>query len=298
MRMNATSRTQAVDLPSDLPEVEGVEHRFVDAGGLRVHVAEAGQGDPILLLHGWPQHWYMWREVMERLAPQFRLIAPDLRGFGWTEAPGDGYDPDTFTEDQVELLDALDIDSAKVVGHDWGGFAAQLLGIRHPDRIERVLACNTPHPWPRVRPSLLIDSWRSWYAAAMAAPVIGPRLAASQVPGFVLSHGNVTPFSEADLEPFMRRLREPERADATTKLYRSYLGLFAKGLRGGLGVGRLEVPTLLMFGERDLYVSPKLIEGYERYAPEMKVELVADSGHFIVDEKPELVARRALAFLS
>jgi pimeloyl-ACP methyl ester carboxylesterase len=299
MRMSATSRTQAVDLPSDLPEVEGVEHRFVDAGGLRVHVAEAGQGDPVLLLHGWPQHWFMWRGVIERLAPQFRLIAPDLRGFGWTEAPGEGYHPDTFAEDQIALLDALEIETAKVIGHDWGGYTSLLMGVRHPDRIERVLACDTPHPWARVRPSLLFETWRSWYAVAMAAPLIGPRLAASRVPDFILSHGHAgSPFTSEELKPFLRRLRDPERADATTQLYRSYLGLFARGLRGGLDVGRLEVPTLLLFGERDLYVSTKLIEGYERYAPEMKVELVPDSGHFIVDEKPELVARRALAFLS
>ena len=296
--MSGASSTQARDLPPDLPRVEGVEHRFVDADGLRVHVAEAGQGEPVLLLHGWPQHWFMWREVIARLAGQFRLIAPDLRGFGWTEAPGDGYHPDTFVEDQIGLLDALGIESAKVVGHDWGGYTSLLLGIRHPDRIERVLACNTPHPWPRLRPSLLTDSWRSWYAAAMATPVIGPRLAASPVPGFYFTHGNVAPFSEDEFEPFMRRLRDPERADATSKLYRSYMSLFVRGLRGGSDPGRLEAPTLLLFGERDLYVSPKLLQGYERFAPEMEVERVPDSGHFIVDEKPELVARRALAFLS
>src|SRR4051794_33022829 len=75
------------------PEVEGVEHRYVDAGGLRMHVAEAGpQGEPIMLLHGWPQHWYLWRDVIPPLAEEYRVIAPDLRGFGWSDAPPDGYD--------------------------------------------------------------------------------------------------------------------------------------------------------------------------------------------------------------
>ena len=72
---------------TDFPQVEGVEHRFVEAGGLRVHVAEAGAGDPLLLVHGWPQHWYQWRGVIQRLAGERRLLAPDLRGFGWTDAP-------------------------------------------------------------------------------------------------------------------------------------------------------------------------------------------------------------------
>jgi pimeloyl-ACP methyl ester carboxylesterase len=297
--MSVEPKAHPQDLPPDMPEVAGVEHRFVEADGLRVHVAEAGKGDPILLLHGWPQHWYMWHEVIERLTPQFRLIAPDLRGFGWTEAPGDGYDSNTFAEDQIALLDALGIETANVIGHDWGGFTSLLLGIRHPDRIERVLACNTPHPWPRIGPRLLVETWRSWYAAAMAVPVLGSRLAASRVPEFILSHGNAgAPFSDSELELFVGRLRMPERADATMKLYRSYLAAFAQGLRGGWGEERLDVPTLLLFGERDLYVTPKLLEGFEPFAPEMKVELVPDCGHFIVDERPELVASRALAFLS
>ncbi|TMK74421.1 MAG: alpha/beta fold hydrolase [Actinobacteria bacterium] len=104
-------------MADEIPAVEGVEHRFVDANGLRVHVAEAGAQDapPVLLLHGWPQHWYMWRRVMAGLRGEYRLLAPDLRGFGWTEAPGDGYDGETFAADQVALLDALGLERAHVV---------------------------------------------------------------------------------------------------------------------------------------------------------------------------------------
>lgn len=74
-----------------LPHVEGVEHRWVDANGLRMHVAEAGSGTPVLLLHGWPQHWYEWREVMPALAGEARLIAPDWRGAGWSATPAADY---------------------------------------------------------------------------------------------------------------------------------------------------------------------------------------------------------------
>ena len=72
---------------STLPYVPGVRHRQVRAGDLEMHVAEAGEGDPIVLLHGWPQHWYLWRDVIPLLAPHGRVICPDLRGFGWTDAP-------------------------------------------------------------------------------------------------------------------------------------------------------------------------------------------------------------------
>ena len=87
-------------MADEIPQVEGVEHRFVEANGIRIHVAEAGpsatQAPPILLLHGWPQHWYMWREVIGGLRSGHRLLAPDLRGLGWSEAPGRGYDGETL----------------------------------------------------------------------------------------------------------------------------------------------------------------------------------------------------------
>ena len=90
-----------------MPGPVEVTHRLIDAGGLRVNLLEAGEGDPILLLHGWPQTNELWRRVLDRLAPEFRMLAPDLRGFGSTEAPGRGYDGETFARDQIALLDAL-----------------------------------------------------------------------------------------------------------------------------------------------------------------------------------------------
>jgi pimeloyl-ACP methyl ester carboxylesterase len=292
---------QAIEAP-DLLEIKGIEHRFVDADGLRVHVAEAGDRDapPVLLLHGWPQHWYMWRGVIERLASQFRLIAPDLRGFGWTEAPGYGYDAETFAADQIALLDALEIESVRLIGHDWGGWTSFLLGLQHPDRIERMVVCNAPHPWPRREPGLLLEIWRSWYAAAVATPLLGPRLLQQTdfVAGIFRRGNSGTPFSDADLQNYLGRFRDPQRARAASGLYRYYLRAFGEGLRGRFDSARLEVPTLMLFGADDLYVTPKALPGYEAHADDMQLEMVPDSGHFLVDEKPELVARRALAFLS
>ena len=283
----------------DLPEVEGIEHRFVDVDGLRVHVAEAGDGPPVLLLHGWPQHWYMWRGVIERLAPQFRLIVPDLRGFGWTEAPGEGYDPETFAADQVALLDALEIESASVIGHDWGGFTCFLLGLGAPDRVDRMVALNTPHPWADVNPRLLLQAWRSWYAAANALPVLGHRLSQSgHIVSWMLSHGNVgDPFPDRG-EIYRDRLRDPARAQATVSLYRYYMRAFAQAPRSPYRAERLSVPTLLLFGQRDLFVSPDLLDGGDTHADDLHIELVPDAGHFIADQKPELVLERARALFA
>jgi pimeloyl-ACP methyl ester carboxylesterase len=291
-------------MAADFPPVEGVEHRFVDANGIGVHVAEAGPSGstapPILLLHGWPQHWYMWRAVIAGLRSGRRLLAPDLRGFGWTEAPGHGYDGETFAADQVALLDALGIERAFVVGHDWGGWTAMLLGLLHPDRVERMIACNTPHPWPQLSARLAAEAWRSWYTWVLAAPGLGRRsLEHGWIARAILTRGNVDcPFSDAEIELYVDSFREPMRADAIVHLYRYYQRAFREGLARRWRNARLTVPTLILFGERDRYVSPRLLAGHEPHAEEVRVELVPDSGHFVVNEKPELVIERARTLLT
>jgi pimeloyl-ACP methyl ester carboxylesterase len=281
---------------SDIPSVEGVEHRFVDLPGLRVHVAEAGppDGPPLLLLHGWPQHWFMWRRVLEVLGGECRLIAPDLRGSGWTAAPVSGNDPQTFAADQIALLDALGIERVRVAGHDWGGFATFLLALGHPDRIERALVFNAPHPWPPRSPSILLEIWRSWYAVVNAAPGLGPWSARRGFARYILTSANVSdPFDEDELRIYIDRFTESDRARASTLLYRSYLRAVASGLRRGeVAPGRLTVPTRLVFGIRDRFVTRKFLPGWESHADDMVVEEVRDSGHFIVDEKPVLAIKR------
>jgi pimeloyl-ACP methyl ester carboxylesterase len=288
-------------MADEIPAVEGVEHRFVEANGIRVHVAEGGSPDAptVLLLHGWPQHWYAWRRVMAELGDEYRLLAPDLRGFGWTEAPGHGYDGETFAADQVALLDALGIKRAHVVGHDWGGWTAFLLGILHAERVDRVVVCNAPHPWPRLSMRVAAEAWRSWYTWVIAAPGLGRRLLESRwIARHFFGSGNVgTPFTDDEIDLYADSFQEPARAQAIVELYRYYQRALREGVSGRWRQHRLTVPTLLLFGERDRYISAKLLPGYEPYADDMRVELVPDSGHFIVEEKPGLVIERTREWL-
>jgi pimeloyl-ACP methyl ester carboxylesterase len=288
-------------MPDEMPHAEGVEHRFVEANGIRVHVAEAGPADapPVLLLHGWPQHWYMWRRVMAALRGEFRLLAPDLRGFGWTEAPGHGYDGETFAADQVALLDALELERAHVVGHDWGGWTAILMGILHAGRVDRIVVCNAPHPWSRLSPRVVAELWRSWYALLIATPVIGRRvLQSAWIARQYMGINAGLPFDHEETEVYARSFREPARAQAVVELYRYYQRVVLETVRGRWRSHRLSPPTLLLFGERDVSLSTKLLPGYEAYADDMRVELVPDSGHFIVDEKPDLVIQRTREWLT
>jgi pimeloyl-ACP methyl ester carboxylesterase len=282
-------------MADEMPQVPGVEHRFVDADGLRVHVAEAGPSNApaVLLLHGWPQHWYMWRRVMAGLRDRYRLIAPDLRGFGWTEAPGHGYDAETFAADQVALLDALGLERAHVVGHDWGGWTAMLMGVLHADRVDRMVVCNAPHPWSRLSPSIVAELWRSWYTWLIAMPVVGRRILTSMwITQEYMRLNAGLPFSDEEAAIYARSFQEPERAQAVVELYRHYQRVVWETVRGRWRSHRLSRPTLILFGVGDASLSAKLLPGYEPYADDMRVDLVPDSGHFIVDEKPDLVIER------
>ncbi|KAF0964307.1 alpha/beta fold hydrolase [Rhodococcus sp. T7] len=102
------------------PELDGVRHRYVRLPGLRMHVAEAGHGDPVVLLHGFPQHWWEWRGVVPGLTEHYRVICSDLRGAGWTDAPPTGYTRAQLLADVEALLDALDLDRVCLIAHDWG----------------------------------------------------------------------------------------------------------------------------------------------------------------------------------
>jgi pimeloyl-ACP methyl ester carboxylesterase len=265
---------------TDFPPVHGVEHRFVEVRGMRMHVAEAGAGEPLLLVHGWPQHWYQWRGVIERLADVRRLIVPDLRGFGWSDAPAGPIEPDVFVEDLIALLDALDIERTDLAGHDWGGFTSLLLSARHPERLRKVVALSTPHPWVEITPRLALETWRAWYAVLLAGGVSTRRLA-----GWFVGREGVDP------APYVDRLRDERRIDASTRLYRSYLRTLRDVVRGGREERHAQGEVLLCIGENDQAVTPRLGEGFDNF------ELIPRAGHFVCDTHAHVVADRIRSFL-
>ena len=118
------------------------------ATGVTLKVAFGGAGEPIILLHGFPESHRTWRHILPNLAADFRVVAPDQRGFGGSDKPQEmeAYKTDRVVEDLIALADALDIGRFTLVGHDWGGAAAWLAALRHPDRVERLVIVNAPHP--------------------------------------------------------------------------------------------------------------------------------------------------------
>jgi pimeloyl-ACP methyl ester carboxylesterase len=282
-----------------LPHVEGIAHRYVEARGLRFHVAEGGPADapPVVLLHGWPQHWFMWRDVLPALAADRRVIAPDLRGFGWSDAPRSGYLKEELASDMLALLDALELEKVDLIGHDWGAFTGFLMCLRAPERIGHYVACSIPHLWPRVERPSLRRLATLWYQVALASPVAGPALMRQgeftrRVLLAARRHGR---YSDAEIAAFVDVLREPARARATQQYYRRFLLHELRPLISGAFHDRpLTTPTPLLWGDRDVIVKGAHATGtHERHAPNMTIEWIPDTGHFLPEERPEVVIQHA-----
>ncbi|HEY4895454.1 MAG TPA: alpha/beta fold hydrolase [Solirubrobacteraceae bacterium] len=266
------------------PSLPGVRHVEVDAGGVRMHVALAGPPDapPVLLLHGWPQSWWAWRGLIPRLSERHLVIAPDLRGHGWSEAPTGGYEKEQLTSDLLALLDALDVHRTTWIGHDWGAWVGLLAALRAPERIERLLAMCVPHPWAPIslrRLALL------GYQGPISSPVIGRRVADRFARAILDSGRYGEPLARRDLDVFAGRI-EPR---VTVAMYRTFLTRELIPIaRGRYDGSRLEVPTTLMIGARDI-VTSGLREGSVEGQPRLAVEIVEGVAHWLPEQRPGAV---------
>ncbi|MEO8209259.1 MAG: alpha/beta hydrolase [bacterium] len=287
---------------NEFPVVEGIEvkHRFIDIGDLKVHVAEAGHGEPLLMLHGWPQHWYMWKKQIPFFAKQFKVIVPDIRGFGWSEAPSSGYLKDELADDLVKLIKALDYNNVRLLSHDWGGWIGFIAAAKNPGLIKQHFACNIPPIWPKLDLKMIPATIKLTYMIPIALPFFGPKILKNGFyPNFIFKRGNTRKegWTAEQMNVFTDRFKDLSRAKASSKLYRDFI--LQEYLPLGLGKYKkyhLKTPTYVLFGTKDCQVSTAFLRGFEKNVDDLKIELVPDTGHFIVDEHPDLINERAMKF--
>ena len=213
---------------------------------------------------------------MPMLAGRFRLVMPDWRGHGLSgPAPDGAYGPEAFIAEAIGLLDVLGIERAGVIGHDWGCFTSLVMSATVPERLTGVVAASTPHPWMPWSVRGFLDLWHGWYAALNA---LG--LATGVTSRYVLG--------AVDQE---RYLRVPPRPAATKALYRWYWGSFRALMRRGPRPPLPQVPVRYLVGEHDPFAPPSWVgDGI----PGIGVEWVPGARHSLPEERPELLAQRAL----
>ena len=243
----------------------------------------------------------MWRKLIPRLAERYRVICPDLRGFGWSDAPPGRYELRTLADDLIGLVDALALDRVRLVGHDWGGYTCFLACLRAPGRFERLASLSVISPWYRPPPSLLLLVGAS-YQLPIVAPLIGPLVARRPAyTRFILKAGAARNdcFSDEELETFTRQFREPVRARATVALYRSFqFREVPRLLRRKYDGQRLELPGLGLWGDHDPVITARSYRGTEGHADSFRVEKIAGVGHFLPDEAPDAVLAQLEPFLA
>lgn len=289
-------------LLSEVPPVQGVTHRQVDVGtGVALHVAEAGNGPPLILLHGYPQHWWCWRHLIGPLARDYRVLAPDLRGMGWSDAPEGGYAKATLAADILGLMDAEGLDRVRLIGHDWGGYVSYLLALDHPERVDRLVTLDIPPPWrgPFQPRHVTLPLFAS-YQVLLASPGLGPRTMTSgnRFIRFFIRRGShrSARWTNDELDVYARVLRDPRRARAGSAYYRTFLGgeVAQPALRRNYGPDDLEVPGLLLMGRNSALqraFNPKPSRNLD-------VELIPRAGHFLPEEAPEDVLERVEEFFA
>jgi pimeloyl-ACP methyl ester carboxylesterase len=276
-------------------------HRDVSANGTRFHVAEAGSGQLVLLLHGWPQHWWAWRHQLVALADAgFRAVAPDLRGFGASDKPPRGYDAYTLTADIAGLVRALGERDAVVVGHDWGGTLAWCAAALHPEVVRRLVVLSAAHP-VRHRDQVLADPRGQLRASGWVAGVqlpLRPERAlvaddAARVERLLSRWGGPGYPDQESARVYRAAMQVPGVAHCSLEHYRWLVRSIAKptGYRFFKRMHQpVAAPVLQLHGALDSCVLPRTALGSGRYVRgAYEWRLLDGVGHFLPEEAPEVV---------
>lgn len=278
-----------------------LSHERVNSGGVALHMATAGpaEGEPIILLHGFPEFWWGWRRQIDGLARAgFAVIAPDLRGFGQSDAPQavSDYQLDKLVADIIAIADARKLVRFNLVGHDWGGIIAFAVAARHPSRVERLAILNAPHldvvrDFIRRHPPQLL---RSAYVGFFQVPSLSEGMLS--LGNFALLERALTQtsrrgtFSREDLARYAAEWRRPGRLTAMLNYYRALVRYRRAPL------GKIAPPTLILWGERDAALSFGLAEASLQCCENGRLERFPEATHWLHLEQPDDVLAAIVAF--
>jgi pimeloyl-ACP methyl ester carboxylesterase len=288
--------------------IDDWKHEFIEANGIRFHYVTAGEGPLVVLLHGFPQFWYAWRHQIPQLAERFKVVAPDLRGYGDTSKPPHvaDYRTGALAADVAALVRAFGRDKAHIVGHDWGGGVAWTTALEHPVVVDRLAVLNCPHPalFAKALRSSLRQLGRSWYMFFFQLPAVPElvfRLSSQRVVERVFRRMAIRPdtFTDEDLRRFREALEKPGALTSAINYYRAAFRNFSGIRELERARKRISSPTLLIWGENDVALGKELTYGMEPlFAGPFRVQYVPNCSHWVNEEQPDLVNRLLLDFLA
>jgi pimeloyl-ACP methyl ester carboxylesterase len=280
--------------------------QFVPANGVNLHTSITGAGETIVLLHGFPEFWYCWRDVMEAL-PGYRIVAPDLRGYNESDKPEgvEHYTMRKLMADAAGLIEQVAEGPATLVGHDWGGAIAWVVAAFRPGLVRRLIIVNAPHPSIFTREILSNPEQQkaSQYMHALSSPGAEARFSANHFAELKRAMG-MRRWEPAVLARYEEAWSKPGALTAMLNYYRAMAVKppdFSKGEPPLEGLRpadlaripniRIHTPTLVIWGERDHALLTGNLLGLEEYVPGLRIHRIPDASHWVPAEAPEEVAR-------
>jgi len=281
---------------ADTPLPKGGASSFAQINGIRLHYVSAGSGPVVILLHGWPQTWFAWRETMKRLSSRFTVIAPDLRGIGLSERTPAGYDKRTIAGDIAALIAHVAGGRTHVVAHDMGGKAAYMLAHLHPERIEKLVIVDCLIPGTENMDALRGGAWHYGFHMTPEIPEMLTKgrereYIAAQIRAWSYRNDAVT---EAVISEFARHYASPGGMTAGFNYYRALPddARLAASFEGRM----LDMPILAIGGRHG--VGTKLADALRKQTGNLTAVIAEDSGHFVAEEAPDFFCDQVERFLA
>ncbi|MEC4717763.1 alpha/beta fold hydrolase [Noviherbaspirillum sp. CPCC 100848] len=279
-------------------------HERIQGDGVFLHVEISGEGPPVILLHGFPENCHVWRFQIEPLvAAGFSVWAPNLRGYPPSDVPSrrEDYHLRHLVKDVALIVKATGYPRAVVAGHDWGGVIAWTFAGAYPELLDRLIILNAPHMQVYAEKALRTSqAVRSLYAAFFQLPLLPERLLAARRFLVVRQMFKTMPyrkpaFDDEEIDDFVHTLSQPGALKAALDYYR------INARPGAMALARhakTDAPVLVIWGEKDPSLGSFLLEGLQRFAPRIRIQLLRDAGHWAPNEAPAEVNRLLLKFLS
>jgi epoxide hydrolase 4 len=290
-----------------------LRHEFAEVNGVRLHYVTAGTGKLLLFLHGFPEFWYEWKRQIEEFGRDFRVGAPDMRGYNLSSKPAgvDQYKLDFLLEDVRALIRHLSYEKCILVGHDWGGFVAWTFAGVFPGCVEKLIIINAPHP------AIFLRELRDNPAQRQASqymlmfrnvPQIEQMISANDFANFdqlllrpLIANGHLT---EDDACIHHEAWSQPGWLTSGLNYYRAAeLGPLESGAPVPEPVASMleklviDVPTLVIWGEQDPHLLTGNLKGLEQFVRDLRLQRVPDGSHWVIHEKPALVNSCIRAFI-
>jgi pimeloyl-ACP methyl ester carboxylesterase len=287
-----------------------LQHHFADVNGLHLHYVQQGNGKKlVVLLHGWPEFWYSWRNQIPVLAEHFTVIAPDLRGFADSDKPKgkENYHADIVAKDIVELIKHCGFDKAYIVGHDWGGAIAWTLAAKYDDVVEKLAVLNCPHPvlFAKALTSNIQQFGRSWYMFFFQLPaipefVLGNTLRKFFTQAFKGWMHNPNNISEQDIDKYVQAYRQKDALTTSINYYRAAISAAfspAQRKENLVGYPKVKVPVQIIWGVDDKALGRELNDNLHKMVSDtLAIEWVENCSHWIMMDQPEIVNNTLIKF--